>query len=174
MGKLTLNSDTANKLAKNNAAEIKRLELMEENSLTYSHTPGETPIVPDYDFLEVQRQLSRLNKKQAILRGAIARFNMNTEITVGEDTIAIDQALAEIKYLTNRKSKLNDMLQVPETSRISGFQRKEPEIVHRNFNKENVQKTYDETTDRLLALQQAVNIANLTETFEVDLDSIRK
>lgn len=162
-----VNSDTANKLAKNLSMEINRINQHENDSLTYGHAPDETPIVPEYNFLETHKLLEKKNQELAHIRHAIANFNQNTTINVAGKIWTIDEALAQMRYLQNRKTKLNDMLTIQEKSRTAGFGNRQPEIIHRNFDRTEVQTAYDNITKQLMELQSAVNTANLIQNFEI-------
>ena len=105
-----VNSDTANKLAKNLSMEINRINQHENDSLTYGHAPDETPIVPEYNFLETHKLLEKKNQELAHIRHAIANFNQNTTINAAGKVWTIDEALAQMRYLHNSYIMLIDML----------------------------------------------------------------
>ena len=162
-----VNSDTANKLAKNLSMEIERINQNENESLTYRYAPDETPIIPEYNFMETQKLMAEKNQELAHIRHAIANFNQNTTVKAAGKTWTIDEALARMRYLQTRKTKLNEMLTIQAISRTSGIGNRQPEIIRRNFDKTEVQMAYDSITSQLMELQSAVNTANLTLNFEV-------
>lgn len=159
-------SDTANKTLKNLQAEMEATLNSADQSMTYSHGPAETPIIPKYDFKETEEKVQGLRKKIATIRHAINKFNVNTVI---EDLgITVDEALGEMSYLNTKKKRLYRMLQIQETSRQRAFGGREPDITHRNFNIEDAKAEYDKVCEYLIKYQQAINIANLTITFEIE------
>lgn len=165
----TLNSDTANKIIKNLNAEITALLNAEETNRTYSYSPGETPIKPEYSFAETQRQIDNLRSQVAKLRHAINVFNVNTPLEKNRvGSITIDEALNKMSVLNGEKKRLYEMLRIPETERTRSYGRGEADIVCRNFNIDEVRKRYDSVCSELMDIQQAINIANLTYTFEVE------
>ena len=67
------------------------------------------------------------------------------------------------------KMRLAEMCQIPEVTRNREYGSKEPDITHRNFANDEVQARYDGLCEELMRLQQAINIANLTIEFNVDI-----
>ena len=164
---MKLTSDTANKTIKNLQAEMDAVLAYESQSRTYSHGPTENPIVPAYDFNETETKLDAIRGKIAVLKHAVNRFNMET-IVPGLN-ITVDEALGRMAWLHSQKKRLYNMLQIPETGRQRAYGGREPDITHRNFDPVPVKARYDEVCQELMDVQQAINIANLTVTFEVDL-----
>ena len=165
---LKLNSDTANKTIKNLQTEIDSILSNERRDSTYSHAVGETPSVPTwYNFADTQKRLSELRNKIGVLRHAINQFNVNTKIDGFNMTV--DEALYRMHLLNAEKKRLHEMLDIPEVTRTRNFGSREADIVHRNFDIDSVRAEYDSVTAELMAIQQAINIANLTCTFDVDI-----
>ena len=165
---MKINSDYANKIIRNLQSEMSSLLEAEQRDCTYSHAPNEKPVIPQYDFQNTQQRLSELRRKIAVLRHAINGFNITTKLS-GFD-MTVDEGLGYMSILNLEKKRLHNLSIVPETARRREYGSKEPDIVHRNFDMEAVQAAYKETCNELMRIQQAVNIANLTEEFEVDLD----
>lgn len=163
-----MNSDFANKTIKNLNAEIDGLLNAEKLGRTYSHAPNETPTIPDYSFSLTQSRLNDLRSKVAVLRHAINQFNLNTKLD-GFD-MTVDEGLGYMSVLNQEKKRLLALSSIPETERRREFGGKEPDIVHRNFNIAEVQVAYREVCGELMRIQQALNVANLTKEFEVNID----
>ena len=164
---MKLNSDTANKLIKNLQSEIETLLQAESRDCTYSHSPSESPIIPKYSFADTQAKLEELRGKVAALRHAVNRFNIETKVP-GFD-ITVDEALGHMSRLNEDKRRLSSLASIPEITRSREYGSKEPDLVHRNFSNEEVQAAYKETCDQLMRIQQAINVANLTIEFDVDV-----
>lgn len=164
---MLVNSDTANKIAKNIDLVISRLQKKETDGLTYTCLQDEIPLIPDYSFADTQKKLRELTLERAHIRHCIAMFNMTTPVEVSGQTMMVDEALARMEFLIRRKKKLDEMLALPEVQRTMPYGSKTPEFTRRNFDPDEVQAAYDAASSELIALQQAVNIANLTITFEI-------
>lgn len=163
-----MNSDTANKTIKNLQAEIDSILSNEKRDSTYSHAAGETPNIPTwYSFPDTQKRLHELRSKIGTLRHAINNFNISTKVE-GFD-MTVDEALYRMHILNMEKKRLHEMLDIPETTRTRSYGSREADIVHRNFDLAPVQEAYDAVTSELMSIQQAINIANLTCIFEVDI-----
>lgn len=164
---MKMNSDTASKLIKNLQSEIDMLLQSEKRDCTYSHTPSEAPVIPEYNFADTQKRLEELRGNMAALRHAINRFNIETRIP-GFD-ITVDEALGRMSRLNEDKRRLSRLASIPDVARSREYGSKEPDLVHRNFNSDEVQAAYKETCDQLMRIQQAINVANLTIEFDVDV-----
>lgn len=165
---MKMNSDYANKAIKNLQAEVDSLLKADQRNRTYSHAPNETPVIPEYNFAETQKRLRDLRKKIATLRHAVNRFNVKTKLQ-GFD-MTVDEGLGYMSTLNGEKKRLYSMTIIPEVDRIREYGSKEPDLVHRNFAIEEAKAAYSEVCDELMRIQQAINIANLTKEFEVDIE----
>lgn len=164
---MKMNSDYANKTIKNLSSEIETVLQAEKEGKTYSYGISEKPIIPEYSFSETQQKLAELNGKIAKIRHAINVFNITTKIR--DFDITVDEALGRMSNLFCEKKRLYALLQIPEQSRVRAYGSKEPDITQRNFNIDDVQAEYDRVSDELLRIQQAINVANLTIEFDVDI-----
>ena len=71
--------------------------------------------------------------------------------------------------LNVEKKRLFALLQIPEKQRSRSYGSRDADITCRNFDIAQVREAYDNASRDLMELQQEINIANLTETFEVEL-----
>jgi len=164
---MKLNSDTANKLIKNCDAEIAALLDAESKNSTYSYSVGEEPVVPAYSFSETQARIHDYQRQIAKLRHAVAVFNSGTFLPDYGCTLV--EAIGRMSRLNAEKNRLYALLQIPEKQRSRSYGSREADITCRNFDAAEVRAAYDKVSQDLMEIQQAINIANLTETFEVDL-----
>ena len=164
---MKLNSDTANKMIKNCNAEIAALLEAESANSTYSYSASETPVIPAYSFRETQEKIHEYQKKIAKLRHAVSVFNSG--MALPEYGFTLDEAIGEMSRMNAEKKRLYDLLQIPEKQRSRSYGSREADIRCRNFDAAEVRAAYDKVVEDLMKIQQAINIANLTETFEVDL-----
>ena len=81
--------------------------------------------------------------------------------------ITVDEALVRISMLSDMKKRLDAMLLIPDVRRDNNFHT--VDIIHRNFNPDNVQTEANAVTDELNRLRAALDLTNLTSTIEVDL-----
>lgn len=164
---MKLNSDTANKLIKNYEAEISALLEAETAGSTYSYSVGEEPVVPDYSFRDTQDQIHAYQDKIGKLRHAVALFNSGKVLP--EYGCTLDEAIGKMSRMNAEKKRLYDLLQIPEKRRVRSYGSREADVTCRNFDVAEVREAYDNIVRELMSIQQAINIANLTETFEADL-----
>jgi len=164
---MKLNSDTANKLIKNCDAEIAALLDAESKNSTYSYSVGEEPVVPAYSFSDTQEKIHGYQNQIAKLRHAVALFNSGKFLP--EYGCTLDEAIGRMSRMNAEKNRLYALLQIPEKQRSRTYGSREADITCRNFDAAEVRAAYDKVSQDLMEIQQAINIANLTETFEVDL-----
>lgn len=164
---MKLNSDTANKLIKNYNAEISALLEAESANSTYSYSASETPVIPDYSFKDTLEKIHAFEDKIGRLRHAVSVFNSGKFLS--EYGCTLDEAIGRMSRMNAEKKRLYDLLQIPEKQRSRSYGSREADITCRNFDVAEVREAYDKVVQDLMAIQQAINIANLTDTFEVDL-----
>ena len=163
---MKFNCDSANKLVKSLMSDLETIEKVEQNDSTYSYKPGEEPEIPVYNLAETTAKIDAINEKIYKLKHAINEFNTTTKVEGFEFTL--DEALVRLKVLSKRRNTLNSMRSLPESSRQVGF-RGEAEITRPNFNLADAEAEYQRINKELTALQQGINITNLTKTFEVEI-----
>lgn len=164
---MKLNSDTANKIIKNTQAEIETLLAKENIGKTYTYASGEDIYKEPYSFPGTQERLTALRQKVMKLRHAINVFNIST--TLPEFGCTIDEALFRMSVMNADKRRLYSLLQIPEKTRNRSFGGKEADYTCRNFDVSEVQAEYDKVCIDLMTIQQAINVANLTIYFDVDI-----
>ena len=165
--KITMNCDSANKLVKSLTADRESLLVRERNTAKFTSTTADRENDrPEYDFRKTQEELDFLAEKIFALKHAINVFNTTTVLSAG---YTIDEALVRMAVLSEKKRRFEAMRNEPEKHRAVISSSGVPEYVFRNYTIEEVENEYRKTNDELVELQQALNIANLTKTFEVDL-----
>lgn len=164
---MKLNSDAANKIIKNTQAEIETLLAKEDIGRTYTYSNGEDIYKEPYSFSDTQSRLAALRGKVQKLRHAINVFNITTHLP--EFGCTVDEALFRMSVMNADKKRLYALLQIPEKTRNRSFGGKEADYTCRNLDTAEVQAAYDKVCDDLMAIQQAINVANLTSYFEVEI-----
>lgn len=144
--------------------------LSDENSnMTYSYFEGETPVIPEYNFVETVKKINQIDSDVRALKHAVKKFNLESKGPI--TGLTADEILIELPQMTMLKSKLSSMRNVPDKKRLrslSGGNGSEYQI--RNYNIEDVEAEYRRASLRLMNLQEDMNRINLTGEFEVDID----
>lgn len=166
-------SAEANKLLKKLNDTYQALLYEEEQSSTFLAAMGEEPesLRPEYNYSAMQKKLRELEEKIMAVKHAVNAFNTTHELK-GFD-ITVDQALVYLPLLSARVKKLADMrARLPKArenhDRYTGYSN----IVdyrHINYDRSEAAKDYDAAFDELCRLQTALDAANNTEKFEIDL-----
>ncbi len=164
----TMCSDTASKTIRNLQAEIQSLLIAEDRDSTYTYGVSEKPCPPHYSFRDTQKRLGELRGRIAVLKHAINLFNATTPLP-GCEELTVDEGLGRMSMLNQEKQRLYRLLQVPEKTRQAGYGTREADFVCRNFDLAEVEEEYERVCGELMDIQQAINLANLTLTFQVDL-----
>lgn len=122
---------------------------------------------PKYDYVETSKQINELEEKARKLKHAINLFNISTKVD-GFD-MTVDQMLVYIPQLTKKKSKLSGMADCLEKERIGYNGDGVVEYRYVNYDLDKVKKDLEEIGDTLAKAQTALDVANNSVTFEVDM-----
>lgn len=166
---VTLTSAQANKMIKTLNEKINFIKMKEKNTQVFNAAVGEQieDIRPDYSYSDTQKELDELSRRVRKIKHAINVFNTTTEIQ--PFGITIDEALVLIPQLTSKKLKLFEMKSRSEKKRYCTTGSIIDYIIA-NYDISAAEKDYDEVSDYLFNLQNALDTINQTETFEVFLD----
>ena len=166
-------SAEANKLLKKLNDTYQALLYEEGQSSTFLAAMGEEPesLRPEYDYAAAQKKLRELEEKIMTVKHALNLFN--TTHTVPGFSMTIDRALVYLPFLSARVKKLGEMkARLPKArenhDRYDGYGNL---VDYRNINYDRLEaaKDYDTAFDELCRLQTALDAANNTEKFEIDL-----
>ena len=157
----------ANKLIKGYREELSALDNLERETCTTTYGVNETPIESDYDFLAMQAKIDSLNDKIAKFRHAVNVFNTTTMLD--DLGYTIDEALVRMAMLSEKKQRLSRMKAIRELYRRSGGYHNDAELTKRNFDAADAEAEYQKTADELTKLQLALDKANMSIEFEVEL-----
>lgn len=145
----------------------------EEMSKDFLVSLGENAesVRPEYDFLSTQKELEEIERKIRIVKHALNVFNSQTVIL--EFDITIDEMLVLIPQLSKRKQKLAAMKgKLPKMREQSnGYARISSVVEYRYLNYEvsEVESEYEKVVELLAKAQMALDIANNSQTLEIDL-----
>lgn len=168
---MTLTCDTANKMIRQWNNEIDELQEAEKLRCTFTTTAArKEEDRPPYNFSFTQKTIDDLNLKIIKVRHAVNLFNVSEVLPCG---LTIDQALVRLAHLNGQKLKLNEMSRILEAGRPNsgpyGKACGPDDYRFRNFNDTDALILKDDITAEILRIQQELNIANVTKTFEVDI-----
>ena len=165
---IKINGQTAKKLLIQLEADKRKVLDNERSSRTYSFLNGEEPFVPEYDFAAVQEQLADIGEKEVKIRHARNQFNAATVLDgIG---LTIDAAIVRQAQLKDEIMRLGNMRTIPQKTRNMPMGAKASEYTCRNFDLEPVEAAYQAAVAEQAALHEAIDRANVTEIFEVDID----
>ena len=163
---MKMTCDMANKLVRSLNEERASLLRKEMASKEYSFMDGEAPIIPEYDFGAIQSELQKIESQIGVLKHVINQFN--TTVVVYED-MTIDEVLVRLPMLNQRKNTLGQMKdKLPEQKQV-GYNGKSSTITRTNYNMAEVEKEYNRIDKEIMAMQSALNVANVSIEFEVDI-----
>jgi len=69
----------------------------------------EEPVIPEYDYAEVARNIEEIDKKIVKIKHAINVTNAANEVAVGEKKMTVDTILVRMAQLNKRKMVLDNM-----------------------------------------------------------------
>lgn len=125
---------------------------------------------PEYSYSEMQAELQSIEKQIISLKHSINQFNISYVIP-GFD-MTIDQMLVYIPQLTARKRKLERMAaRLPKERVNNSFSHSSNfiEYIHSNYDVTAAKKDLDETSALLAEAQMALDLANTTVEFDVEI-----
>ncbi len=144
----------------------------EREGSTYYATADEEPVVPDYDYAEVAKQIEELDARILRIKHAINVNNASNRIKVGEKEMSIDEILVRMAQLSNRKSILDNMRKHEPKKRMnSGYystRKTAPEYEFINYDLELVKSEYERVDAEIALMQIALDKYN--QTFEFDVE----
>ena len=146
------------------------LASQERNAKTFLASVGEDveSVRPSYDYEATKAALTALEAKIRRVKHAINRFNTTTVIP--EFNMTVDEMLVYIPQLSQKKSKLKDMANTMPKARCKSYERSNIiDYQYINYDLDQVKADLDEVTETLSAAQLALDLANHTRTFEIDL-----
>lgn len=124
---------------------------------------------PTYDYSSVQSELQKIEGQIMKLKHSISSFNLT--YVIPEFNITIDQMLIYLPQLTARKKKLEKMAgRLPKERLSSGFHTSNfIEYMYCNYDVNEVKSDLAKTAQELSAAQTALDLANTTVEFDVDI-----
>ena len=145
---------------------------LERTGHLYTAAVGETPVIPDYDYGKVASRIEEIDNQICVLKHAINKANVESEIDVEGKTLSADRILVRMAQLNGRKLILDNMRkQQPQKRLPSGYGARTTvaEYQYINYDLELIRNEYDRIDREISAMQLALDHYNQTEEFEVEL-----
>ena len=144
----------------------------ERDSYVYEAAVGEEPVVPEYDFEEVNRNIDEIDCNIVRIKHAINLANVTNTIKFGDKELTVDAVLVRMAQLSRRKSMLDNMRkQQPKTRTGMSYaptgRNAVPEYRYINYDLELAKKEYERIDKEITEMQIALDKYNQTVEFEV-------
>lgn len=166
-------SAEAAKLLRKFTEERRALLAREQKCKMFNAALGEDieTVRPAYDFTTMQADIAAVEKKIRCIKHAINVFNTTT--VVPGFNMTIDEVLVYLPQLTETKEKLSEMSAVLPKARagLGGYMSSASVIDYEyaNYVPEDAEAALQEVSDRLSAVQTALDLVNSTVKMDIDL-----
>ena len=171
---MKVTSAYANKMLKKLNEEKEYWINKEKESMLYTATMDEEPVIPEYDYEEVSSTLEQIEKKICKIKHAINQSNVNSEIEILGEKYTVDILLIRMAQISKRKNVLDRMRkQMPKTRVEDGYYMSRKAFIeyrYVNYDLEQVRKDYDETSKVLFEMQIKLDEHNQTVEFDVEVE----
>ena len=171
---MKVTSSYANKMLKKLNEEKEYWINKEKESMIYTASMDEEPVIPDYDYGEVSDTLKQIEKKICKIKHAINQSNVTSEIEIFGEKYTVDVLLVRMAQISKRKNALDRMRkQMPKARVEDGYYISRKSFVeyrYVNYDLEQVKKDYDEISKVLFEMQMKLDEHNQTVEFEIDIE----
>ena len=169
---MKVTSAYANKLLKQLSEEKEYWLSKEKEGYLYTAAIDEEPVIPDYNYQEVSREIMDIDDRICRIKHALNIANLSAEIPIGEDILSVDLILIRMSQLNKRKAVLDRMRkQMPKTRVESGMfssRKSVPEYRYINYDLDLIKSEYEKINKEIMVLQIALDKHNQTVEFEVE------
>jgi len=165
---MKLTSSEANKLLKTYNEELNRLKNLERLSATFRASTGENidDVRPDYDLQFFSDSKINIVNNIITLKHYINKFNNETVLPCG---LTIDQALVVLPLLNDELSILSRLKdRLPKTRCGTFGSNGVVEYEYANYDINKALEIYSKTANTIADIQNHLDIANNTFTFEIE------
>ena len=162
-------SSEANKLLTAIKQEIDLIAAEEEQVKTFVCATIENvdDVRPAYDYDKTQQKIDELYEKMRKIKHAINCFNV-TNVVDGLD-MTVDQILVYLPQLTKKVKKLKEMSSTLPKTRARFGMGDIIEYFYANYNPAQAADDYRRCSEKLARVQTALDVANNTVRFEIDI-----
>ena len=145
----------------------------EKEGCLYVASLDEEPVIPEYDYEEVAKNISEIDDKIVKIKHAINVTNCTNEIQGGDAKMTADMILVKMAQLNRRKSTLDGMRKQQPKNRISSglysARKTAPEYQYINYDLDLIKSEYEQIDAEVSAMQIALDKYNQTVEFDVDI-----
>lgn len=145
----------------------------EKEGCLYVAALDEEPVIPEYDYEEVAKNISEIDDKIVKIKHAINVTNCTNEIQVGDAKMTADMILVKMAQLNRRKSILDGMRKKLPKTRVStdyySSRSSKPEYQYINYDLDLIKREYEQIDAEVSAMQIALDKYNQTVEFDVDI-----
>ena len=169
---MKVTSAYANKLLKQLEEEKAFWTNKEKESFLYTAAVDEEPVIPEYDFLEVNKKLSEIDLKVCRIKHAVNVSNASASIDIGGEIISVDVILIRMSQLSKRRNMLDKMRKQLPKARVNdtyGIRKGAAEYRYANYDIDTVKAEYEAVGARIMEMQMALDKHNQTEEFDVEI-----
>lgn len=144
----------------------------EREGCTYVAAADEEPVIPNYDYTKVAKEIAAIDDKIVKIKHAINVNNVMNTVSVDGCEMTVDEILVRMAQLNRRKVVLDGMRKREDKTRInSGMyaaRKTAPEYEYVNYDIETVKREYEAVDADISAMQIALDRYNQTFEFEVE------
>lgn len=167
---MTITLDAAFKVIKQENERIGRLrELRSKRALFVSEEATVETDRPAFSLEDNAKELAASIQKISALKHAINQFNATHEVWNGK---TVDECLVLMAFLSKEKDALGRYRNIEEKSRWNSrtvANAPTVEYQYRNYPADYLEKLYADTEQSIMEIQSAINVANVTQTIEVNI-----
>lgn len=171
MTKMT--SAYANKLLKKLNEDKEFWNNKERNGYLYVAAVDEEPVIPDYDYCDVAKNIEEIDDKIVKIKHAINLANATNQIQVGDKQMTADMILVRMAQLNVRKQMLDNMRKQSPKKRIDvraySARKAEPEYQYINYDLELIKAEYERIDTEIAQMQMALDKYNQIVEFDVEI-----
>ncbi|WP_026511745.1 hypothetical protein [Butyrivibrio sp. LC3010] len=170
MTKMT--SAYANKVLKKLNADKEFYLNKEREGQTYVASLDEEPVIPDYDYAEVSKEIAEIDSKIVTIKHAINIVNVTNTIDVNGTNMTVDAILVKMAQLNQRRGYLDLMRKRQKKARTETrylSSAAKPEYKYLNYDLDVVKADYERIDSEIAAMQLALDKFNQTFEFEVEI-----
>lgn len=168
---MKMTSACANKMLKKLNEDKDFWRNKEQGECFYTAAENEEPVIPDYDYVTVSKEIAEIDEKMCVIKHAINLANVSSQIQVGDKMMSVDQILVKMAQLNNRKRMLDIMRKRTPKKRLAtslfGHKTPAPEYEFINYDLELVKADYERIDSEIMEMQIALDKYNQTFEFEV-------
>ena len=170
---IKMTSAYANKMLRKLTEDKEFWRSKESEGYLYVAALDEEPVIPEYDYIEVSKNIADIDAKIVKIKHAINITNCTNEIQVGDINMTIDMVLIMMAQLNRRKAILDKMRKQQPKSRISAglnlVRKTTPEYQYINYDLDLIKREYEQIDKKISEMQIALDRYNQTVEFDVDI-----